>query len=257
MANINQTYNKSTNITKVKHQVSRSSRAASLGVDSKFSGCTVWFTGLSGAGKTTLSFGVEASIVARGVPCYGLDGDNCRTGLCSNLGFSPEDRNENIRRVGEVAKLFADGATIALASFISPYRSDRNMVRKKHEEANLPFFEVHVATPISVCEERDPKGLYKKARAGIIKGFTGVDSEYEPPHKPDLVVGANGESIEESVQMVISMLEENGVLYSADSDMKLAGSAGTSKFSIFERIQPYFVGFVLGIACAIPFQKML
>lgn len=209
---VNATYGKSTNITSVEHKVSRSKRAEALGVSSKFSGCTVWFTGLSGAGKTTLSFAVEAACVARGIPCYGLDGDNCRTGLCKNLSFSPQDREENIRRVGEVARLFADGGIIALASFISPFKRDREMVRLVHEASGLPFFEIHVATPLHICERRDPKGLYKKARAGIIKGFTGIDADYEAPSKADLLVGSKGESIEESLQSVIDFLEARNII---------------------------------------------
>eukprot|EP00054_Salpingoeca_dolichothecata_P038005 m.12626 g.12626 ORF g.12626 m.12626 type:complete len:610 (-) comp8144_c0_seq1:503-2332(-) len=203
---------KATNITAVTHNVDRQTRAEILGVENKFRGCTIWFTGLSGAGKTTLSFAVEAELCRRGVPCYGLDGDNMRGGLNKNLGFSPEDRQENIRRVGEVAKLFADGGIVALASFISPFRRDRDNVRSLHNAANLRFFECYVATPLEVCESRDPKGLYKKARAGIIKGFTGIDGAYEPPNNPDLVVGKEGESIEECVKSVTDFLEAHGVL---------------------------------------------
>jgi len=201
-----------TNITAVKNTVNRSQRAELLGVDRKFHGCTVWFTGLSGAGKTTLSFALEAELTRRGVPCYGLDGDNCRTGLNKNLGFSPEDRAENIRRVGEVSKLFADGGIVALSSFISPYKADRALVRKMHEAADLPFIVCHVATPLSVCEERDPKGLYKKARAGKIKGFTGIDSAYEPPENAEITVGLDGEGVDASVKKVLNYLEANGII---------------------------------------------
>jgi 3'-phosphoadenosine 5'-phosphosulfate synthase len=203
---------KATNITAVKSKVSRSSRSEILGVDSKFRGCTIWFTGLSGAGKTTLSFAVEAELTRRGIPCYGLDGDNMRTGLNKNLGFSPEDRAENIRRVGEVAKLFADGGIVALASFISPFRADRQQVRELHEKADLRFIECYVGTPLEVCEERDPKGLYKKARAGIIKGFTGIDGAYEAPEKPDIVVGQHNEPIDVEVGKIVDFLEEIGVV---------------------------------------------
>ncbi|EDQ90282.1 uncharacterized protein MONBRDRAFT_20656 [Monosiga brevicollis MX1] len=207
---------KATNITAVKHNVTRSKRAEMLGVDSKFRGCTIWFTGLSGAGKTTLSFALEAELCSRGVPCYGLDGDNMRTGLNKNLGFSPEDRMENIRRVGEVAKLFADGGIVALASFISPFRSDRDRCRELHENSGLKFIECYVATPLQVCEARDPKGLYQKARAGLIKGFTGIDGVYEPPVNPDIVAGANGETVKENVRLVLNYLEENGIIPSSD-----------------------------------------
>eukprot|EP00730_Choanoeca_flexa_P003154 TRINITY_DN1130_c0_g1_i1.p1 TRINITY_DN1130_c0_g1~~TRINITY_DN1130_c0_g1_i1.p1 ORF type:complete len:608 (+),score=178.81 TRINITY_DN1130_c0_g1_i1:70-1893(+) len=235
---------KATNITAVKHNVTRSKRAEMLGVDSKFRGCTIWFTGLSGAGKTTLSFAVESELCSRGIPCYGLDGDNMRTGLNKNLGFAPEDRMENIRRVGEVAKLFADGGIVALASFISPFRSDRDRCRKLHEDSDLKFVECHVATPLETCEARDPKGLYKKARAGVIKGFTGIDGAYEAPINPDIVVGAEGESVKENVKKVIEYLEREGVIPTADPlpeelfvpaealDAKMAEAASLPKLDI-------------------------
>jgi len=206
------TVGKSTNIRKEVHHVSRKGRAQLLGVDSAFRGCTVWFTGLSGSGKTTLSFALEAELVKRGVPAYGLDGDNCRTGLCKDLGFSKEDRAENIRRVGEASKLFADGGIVSLFSFISPAAASRAIVRDTHKASDLPFYEIHVATPLSVCEARDVKGLYKKARAGIIKGFTGVGSVYEEPANADVTVGANGEPIEKCVEMLCDFLEAQGVL---------------------------------------------
>jgi len=148
-------------------------------------------------------------------PCVRLDGDNVRTGLNKNLGFSHEDRTENIRRVGEVARLFADGGIVALASFISPYRSDRDLVRAIHDKAGLSFFEIYVGTPLNVCEQRDPKGLYKKARAGQIKEFTGIDSEYQVPEKPDLVLGTEGESVEVCVAKVLALLEQHDVIPSS------------------------------------------
>eukprot|EP00053_Salpingoeca_punica_P015544 m.143631 g.143631 ORF g.143631 m.143631 type:complete len:602 (-) comp16743_c0_seq3:1168-2973(-) len=209
-----------TNVTAVEHQVTRKSRGDILGVESRFCGCTLWFTGLSGAGKTTLSFALEAELTRRGIPSYGLDGDNMRTGLNKNLGFSPEDRAENIRRVGEVCKLFADGGILALASFISPFRKDREGVRQLHAEAGLKFIECYVGTPLDECEKRDPKGLYKKARAGIIKGFTGIDSVYEEPENPELVLGTHGETVEECVRKVIEYLEQVDILPSAS---KLGG----------------------------------
>jgi 3'-phosphoadenosine 5'-phosphosulfate synthase len=138
-----------------------------------------------------------------------LDGDNIRTGLNKNLGFSPEDREENIRRIGEVAKLFADGGIIALTSFISPYAKDRVLARRAHEAAGLPFFEVYIDTPLEVCEQRDVKGLYKKARAGLIKGFTGIDSAYEPPTDPDLVLKAGELGVHECVRQVLKLLQKN------------------------------------------------
>merc|ERR1719228_1807411 len=152
---------KATNVYAEKHKVSRSKRGEVLGSRGGFRGCTIWFTGLSGAGKTTISFALE--------------GDNIRTGLNKNLGFAPEDREENIRRVAEVGKLFADSGTVALCAFVSPYKKDRDLARRLHIEAGLPFLEIFVDTPIEECEKRDSKGLYKKARAGIIKGFTGID----------------------------------------------------------------------------------
>ena len=195
-------------------------------VDTAFRGCTVWFTGLSGAGKTTLSFALEAELVKRGVPAYGLDGDNCRSGLCKDLGFSAQDRAENIRRVGETSKLFADGGIVSLCSFISPFRGDRQLVRDSHTSSTLPFYEVHVATPLSVCETRDVKGLYKKARSGIIKGFTGIDSAYEAPDNADVTVGAavcaGGEPIEACVAQLVAFLEKQGVLPEESEDRSAA-----------------------------------
>lgn len=152
---------------------------------------------------------MEEFLISKGIPAYSLDGDNVRTGLNKNLGFSKEDRQENIRRVAEVARLFADGGQICLCSFISPFIEDREMARKIHENAKLPFFEVFVDTPISVCEQRDIKGLYKKARQGLIKGFSGIDQEYQKPKSPELVVTTLDRSVGECVKDVISLLEQN------------------------------------------------
>jgi bifunctional enzyme CysN/CysC len=149
-------------------------------------GATVWFTGLSGSGKSTVAAELERALVAAGRPAYLLDGDNLRHGLNADLGFTAADRSENIRRVGEVARLFADAGVVALVPVISPYRTDRDRARAIHESAGVPFVEVFVDTPLEVCEARDPKGLYAKARAGEIKGFTGIDDPYEAPHHPDL-----------------------------------------------------------------------
>lgn len=149
-------------------------------------GATVWFTGLSGSGKSTVAAELERALVAAGRPAYLLDGDNLRHGLNADLGFSAADRSENIRRVGEVARLFADAGVVALVPVISPYRTDRDRARAIHEAAGVPFVEVFVDTPLEVCEARDPKGLYAKARAGEIKGFTGIDDPYEAPLRPDL-----------------------------------------------------------------------
>lgn len=149
-------------------------------------GATLWFTGLSGSGKSTVAVEVERLLVESGRPAYLLDGDNLRQGLNGDLGFSADDRTENVRRVGEVARLFADAGVVALVPVISPYVADRSRVREIHALAGVPFAEVFVDTPIEVCEQRDPKGLYAKARAGEITGFTGIDDPYEAPESPEL-----------------------------------------------------------------------
>jgi bifunctional enzyme CysN/CysC len=151
-------------------------------------GATIWFTGLSGSGKSTVATACEAQLVAAGRPAYVLDGDNIRHGLNGDLGFSAEDRAENVRRVGHVAALMADAGLVALVPLVSPYRADRDDVRQLHAAAGLPFVEVFVDTPIELCEQRDPKGLYAKARAGELTGFTGIDDPYEPPEHPELVL---------------------------------------------------------------------
>ena len=149
-------------------------------------GATVWFTGLSGSGKSTVATAVEKALLETGRPCYVLDGDNIRMGLNGDLGFSAEDRDENVRRVAEVGRLFADAGVIALIPLVSPYRAARDNARALHDAASVPFHEIFVDTPIELCEQRDPKGLYKKARAGEIKGFTGIDDPYEAPATPEL-----------------------------------------------------------------------
>ncbi|XP_063852679.1 bifunctional 3'-phosphoadenosine 5'-phosphosulfate synthase-like isoform X6 [Scylla paramamosain] len=199
---------KATNVTFQVNHVSRNKRGQILGQRGGFRGCTVWFTGLSGAGKTTVSFALEEYLISKGIPAYCLDGDNMRHGLNRNLGFSDEDREENIRRVSEVAKLFADSGVVALCSFVSPFSKDRQQAKKIHMESGLPFFEVFVDTPLEVCEQRDVKGLYKKARAGIIKGFTGIDSQYEKPETPDVVLKTAQCSVNECVVQVLDTLEE-------------------------------------------------
>jgi len=203
---------KATNVFVQQHRVTRQTRGAVLGGTAGFRGCTVWFTGLSGAGKTTLSFALEEALVARGIPAYGLDGDNVRTGLNKNLGFAPEDREENIRRVAEVGKLFADSGTIALCAFVSPYKKDRELARRLHQEAGLPFLEVYVDTPLAECETRDTKGLYKKARAGLIKGFTGIDQPYEAPDNAEVVVETVERGVEECVEQIVAALEAREIL---------------------------------------------
>lgn len=163
---------------------SRSDRWAALGLR----GATVWFTGLSGSGKSTIANELERLLIAADQPAYVLDGDNLRHGLNADLGFGAAERDENVRRVAEVARLFADAGLVALVPLISPYRQARERARRAHDVAGLPFVEVFVDTPIEICEARDPKGLYRKARAGEITGFTGIDDPYEPPANPELVL---------------------------------------------------------------------
>uniref|UniRef100_A0A914ZHA0 Sulfate adenylyltransferase n=2 Tax=Parascaris univalens TaxID=6257 RepID=A0A914ZHA0_PARUN len=201
-----------TNVTFQQHKVGRDERAEILGRHSGFRGCTIWLTGLSGAGKTTIAFGVEKALTQAGLPAYALDGDNVRHGLCKNLGFKKEERTENIRRVAEVAKLFADMGVIALASFISPFKCDRDDARSIHIQDDLAFFEVFVNTPLEICESRDPKRLYKRARAGELPGFTGIDSAYEAPEQPDLILEAGIETETECVQKVLEFLYNKNVI---------------------------------------------
>ncbi|XP_025083628.1 bifunctional 3'-phosphoadenosine 5'-phosphosulfate synthase-like isoform X3 [Pomacea canaliculata] len=203
---------RATNVVFQAHHVSRDKRGKALGARGGFRGCTVWLTGLSGAGKTTISFALEEYLVSQGIPAYSLDGDNVRTGLNKNLSFTPEDREENIRRIAEVAKLFADGGIVCITSFISPYEKDRAKARALHEASGLHFFECYVNTPIGICEQRDVKGLYKKAREGKIKGFTGVDQAYEPPVKPEITLKAGELTVDECVQDIVTMLMEEGVV---------------------------------------------
>lgn len=212
---------RATNITYQPSRVSREQRGQIMGPGGRngFHGCTIWFTGLSGAGKSTLAFNLEDYLCTKSIPAYTLDGDNIRHGLNKNLGFSEVDREENIRRIGEVAKLFADGGIVALTAFISPFRKDRDQAREIHQKANLKFFEIFVDAPLEVCESRDVKGLYKKARAGLIKGFTGIDQHYEPPHKPDLVLKTGEMSLSDCVQSVIHLLEQNGIVPESAKDV--------------------------------------
>ena len=201
---------KATNITWHEGHVTREEREGLL----KQQGATLWFTGLSGSGKSTIAFTLEHALVQRGRLAYVLDGDNIRHGLNKNLGFSAADREENIRRIGEVAKLFADAGVITMTSFISPYRKDRDVVRALHVDGKLPFIEIHVATPIETCEQRDPKGLYKKARAGQLKGFTGIDDPYEAPLHPELTLDATSTSPQEATVLLIEYLQSKGILIS-------------------------------------------
>lgn len=210
----------STNVTLQEHSTGREERGAIMGRHRGFRGCTIWFTGLSGAGKTTVSFAVEKRLIELGIPCYGIDGDNVRHGLCKNLSFSKEDRSENIRRVAELAKMFADAGFVCLASFISPFKSDREEARKIHNEANLTFFEVHVSTSLEVCEQRDPKDLYKMARAGKIPGFTGIDSAYEPPETAEIVLDCGRATVEHCVNQVLTFLQQQGVIPSNEAPIR-------------------------------------
>ncbi len=197
-----------TNITWHEGSITREEREKKLG----HKGATVWFTGLSASGKSTIAVALEQVLMQRGFSAYRLDGDNVRHGLNKNLGFSADDRAENIRRIGEVSRLFADAGIIALSSFISPYIKDRDIARDLHKNDDLPFLEVYVDCPLDVAEERDPKGLYKKARAGEIKGFTGIDDPYEAPSSPELHLRTDQLSIEESVEEILKMLEGHGII---------------------------------------------
>jgi len=199
---------KATNITWHEGDVTAQERHANLGQK----GATVWMTGLSGSGKSTVAVALEQVLLQRGKHAYRLDGDNVRMGLNKNLGFSAQDRTENIRRIGEVAKLFSDAGIITIASFISPYINDRDAVRKLHADAKLPFLEVFVDCPLEEAEKRDPKGLYKKARAGEIKGFTGIDDPFEAPTKPELVLRTDQLAVAQSVQTLLDLFETHGLL---------------------------------------------
>ncbi len=192
---------KANNITWHEGHVSRQEREKLL--DQK--GALIWMTGLSGSGKSTIAYTFEHALVQRGHLCYVLDGDNIRHGLNKNLGFSAEDRTENIRRIGEVGKLFVDAGLITITAFISPYRADRAIAGQTVGEDG--FFEVFCDTPLAICEERDPKGLYKKARAGEIKGFTGIDDPYEAPDNPKLVIDTSKCTPQEAALTLIEMLE--------------------------------------------------
>lgn len=195
---------KATNITWHEHHVSVEERQKLNG----HQGAVLWFTGLSGCGKSTVANAVDRLLHDRGIHTYVLDGDNIRQGLNKNLDFSPEDRTENIRRIGEVAKLFCDSGTIVLTAFISPYREDRGQVREMMQEGQ--FHEVHVDASLETCEARDPKGLYKKARAGEIKDFTGINAPYEAPENAELHLDSDAKGVEALAHEVITHLEAKG-----------------------------------------------
>ncbi len=192
------------NLTRHKGQVSVAERAGLLGQR----GAVVWLTGLSGSGKSTLGYALEHALVASGHPAFVLDGDNVRHGLCADLGFSAHDRDENIRRVGEVAALFAEAGVIAIASFISPYRNARERARER--AGADAFIEVWLSTPLAVCEERDPKGLYKKARAGEIPNFTGIGAPYETPEDPTISLNTAELDVDACVDALVGHLRDNG-----------------------------------------------
>ncbi len=200
------TQTKATNIVWHEGHVSRQERESLLGQR----GVIVWLTGLPSSGKSTIAFTAEHALVAKGNLAYVLDGDNIRHGLNKNLGFSADDRTENIRRIGEVAKLFCDAGFVTLTAFISPYKADRDNVRELLEPGE--FIEIFVDASLATCEARDPKGLYKKARAGEIKGFTGIDDPYEAPENPEITLDADNKGIDELADEVIAYLESNGYL---------------------------------------------
>ena len=199
---------KATNVTWQDGEVSREDRFGIL----RQRGATVWFTGLSGSGKSTIAVALERALFNIGKLSYRLDGDNVRLGINKNLGFSEADRKENIRRIGEVAKLFGDAGVISLSSFISPYKDDRDEVRELHKQAGLEFIEVFVDCSLAVAEDRDPKGLYKKARAGEIKNFTGIDDPYEAPTAAEIHLKTDEMTLEEEVSLILQHLEENGFI---------------------------------------------
>lgn len=199
---------KATNVYWHEGEVSREDRGRLL----KQKGATLWFTGLSGSGKSTVAVALEHKLTQSGHLTYRLDGDNIRLGINKNLGFTAEDRTENIRRIGEVAKLFVDAGVIVLTSFISPYRADRNVAREAHNKDKMDFIEVFVDCPLAEAEKRDPKGLYKKARAGQIKNFTGIDDPYEAPEHPEIHLKTAELTLEQEVEVLYKALQERGIL---------------------------------------------
>ncbi|MDG2501010.1 MAG: adenylyl-sulfate kinase [Porticoccaceae bacterium] len=202
------TEQKATNVTWHDGEIAREDRNQLLGQQ----GATLWFTGLSGSGKSTVAVALEQALFQRGKLSYRLDGDNIRLGINKNLGFSADDRTENIRRIGEIAKLFVDSGVIALSSFISPYRADRDRVRDLHMESDSAFIEIFVDCSLATAEERDPKGLYKKARAGEIKNFTGIDDPYEAPTQAEIHLHTDKMTIEQEVDVIIAYLEQHGFI---------------------------------------------
>jgi len=199
---------KATNVTWQDGEISREDRFNIL----RQRGATIWFTGLSGSGKSTIAIALERALYNVGKLSYRLDGDNVRLGINKNLGFSEADRKENIRRIGEVAKLFGDAGVLSLSSFISPYKGDRDEVRDLHEQAGLEFIEVFVDCSLAEAEKRDPKGLYKKARAGEIKNFTGIDDPYEAPTSAEIHLKTDEMTLEQEVQIILDHLMSNNFI---------------------------------------------
>jgi adenylylsulfate kinase len=210
---------KATNVTWQDGEVSREDRSNIL----RQRGATIWFTGLSGSGKSTIAIALERALYGIGKLSYRLDGDNVRLGINKNLGFSEADRKENIRRIGEVAKLFGDAGLLSLSSFISPYKGDRDEVRELHKQAGLKFIEVFVDCSLAEAEKRDPKGLYKKARAGEIKNFTGIDDPYEAPTHPEIYLKTDEMTLEQEVQIILDHLENNNFIQGAG--LAIAGAS--------------------------------
>jgi len=198
---------KSPNVIKHRATVNRNRREQ----QNKHKSVIIWFTGLSGSGKSTLAHVVEERLHQAGCRTFVFDGDNVRHGLCANLSFSKEDRHENIRRIGEMAKLFTEAGVIALTAFISPFKADRDRVRALVSEND--FIEIYCNSPLEVCEQRDVKGLYKKARAGEIKNYTGISSPYEKPEHPDLELDTAGETVENNVEIVLDYLEKRRIIF--------------------------------------------
>jgi adenylylsulfate kinase len=218
------TVQKATNIVWHPGKITRAKRERLSG----HRGFTIWFTGLSASGKSTLAVAMEEALYEHGCHAYVLDGDNVRHGLNNNLGFSPEDRTENIRRIAEVAKLFRDAGVISLTAFISPYRSDRDSARKLAEDEHDAFIEVFVDCPIEVCEQRDPKGMYKKARAGIIKEFTGISAPYEPPEKPEIHLRTDQLTVAESVLAAMDYLMKQNYIPCSPNSIRTTYRAGAA-----------------------------
>jgi adenylylsulfate kinase len=218
------TVQKATNIVWHPGKITRAKRERLSG----HRGFTIWFTGLSASGKSTLAVAMEEALYEHGCHAYVLDGDNVRHGLNNNLGFSPGDRTENIRRIAEVAKLFRDAGVISLTAFISPYRSDRDSARKLAEDEHDAFIEVFVDCPVDVCEKRDPKGMYQKARAGIIKEFTGISAPYEPPERAEIHLSTDQLTVSECVQSVMDYLVERNYIPCSPNNMQTSFCIGLS-----------------------------